>query len=145
MRISAGVLRQAGRPLEIEKLELEPRRGARAAARVRDLPQRRLADRRQMAGGPPDGARTRRRGHEACGGVGLAAVLGARLVSHDLLGTHVGGATPALDIPALAALMAAGLLDLAPLATHRYRLEEVGEALETTRSGTSGRVVLDVG
>jgi len=63
---------------------------------------------------------------------------------HDVLGTHIGGATPALDIPALAALVEAGKLDLAPLVTHRYRLEEIGEALETTRSGTAGRVVLDV-
>jgi Zn-dependent alcohol dehydrogenase len=63
---------------------------------------------------------------------------------HDVLGTHIGGATPALDIPALALLVEAGKLDLAPLVTHRYRLEEIGEALETTRSGRAGRVVLDL-
>jgi len=63
---------------------------------------------------------------------------------HAVLGTHIGGATPALDIPVLAALVAAGKLDLAPLVTHRYPLEEIGEALETTRSGTAGRVVLDL-
>ena len=63
---------------------------------------------------------------------------------HDVLGTHIGGATPALDIPALAALVEAGLLDLAPLVTHRYRLEQIAEALETTRSGRAGRVVLDL-
>jgi S-(hydroxymethyl)glutathione dehydrogenase/alcohol dehydrogenase len=63
---------------------------------------------------------------------------------HAVLGTHIGGATPALDIPALAALVTAGKLELAPLVTHRYRLEEIGEALETTRSGTAGRVVLDL-
>jgi S-(hydroxymethyl)glutathione dehydrogenase/alcohol dehydrogenase len=63
---------------------------------------------------------------------------------HAVLGTHIGGAIPALDIPALAALFEAGKLDLAPLVTHRYRLEEIGEALETTRSGTGGRIVLDL-
>jgi Zn-dependent alcohol dehydrogenase len=63
---------------------------------------------------------------------------------HDVLGTHIGGATPALDIPMLAALLGAGLLDLAPLVTHRFRLEQIGEALEVTRSGTAGRVVLDL-
>jgi Zn-dependent alcohol dehydrogenase len=63
---------------------------------------------------------------------------------HDVLGTHIGGATPALDIPALALLVEAGKLDLARLVTHRYRLEEIGEALETTRSGRAGRVVLDL-
>ena len=63
---------------------------------------------------------------------------------HDVLGTHIGGATPALDIPVLASLVEAGKLDLAPLVTHRYRLAEIGVALETTRSGRAGRVVLDL-
>jgi Zn-dependent alcohol dehydrogenase len=64
---------------------------------------------------------------------------------HDVLGTHIGGATPALDIPMLASLAVAGKLGLEPLVTHHYRLEEIGEAIETTRSGTAGRVVLDLG
>src|SRR5262249_56126540 len=64
---------------------------------------------------------------------------------HDLLGTHIGAATPALDIPALAALAVAGKLDLAPLVTHRFRLDEIETAIEATRSGTAGRVVLDLG
>ena len=64
---------------------------------------------------------------------------------HDVLGTHIGGATPALDIPVLASLAVAGKLDLEPLVTHHYRLEEIGEAIEMTRSGTAGRVVLDLG
>ncbi len=64
---------------------------------------------------------------------------------HDILGTHIGGATPALDIPLLASLVVAGKLDLAPLVTHRYRLDDINEAIETTRSGTAGRVVLELG
>ena len=64
---------------------------------------------------------------------------------HDVLGTHIGGATPALDIPVLAALVVAGKLGLEPLVTHRYRLEEIEEAIEATRSGNAGRVVLDLG
>jgi S-(hydroxymethyl)glutathione dehydrogenase / alcohol dehydrogenase len=63
---------------------------------------------------------------------------------HDVLGTHIGGATPALDIPVLASLIEAGKLDLAPLVTHRYRLDEIAAALETTRSGSAGRVVLEL-
>ncbi len=63
---------------------------------------------------------------------------------HDVLGTHIGGATPALDIPVLASLVEVGKLDLAPLVTHRYRLDEIAAALETTRSGSAGRVVLDL-
>ena len=64
---------------------------------------------------------------------------------HDILGTHIGGATPALDIPLLASLVVAGKLDLAPLVTHRFPLADIGEAIEATRSGTAGRVVLDLG
>ena len=63
---------------------------------------------------------------------------------HDVLGTHIGGATPALEIPALAALVVAGRLDLAPLVTHRYPLAQIAAALDTTRSGIAGRVVLDL-
>jgi Zn-dependent alcohol dehydrogenase len=63
---------------------------------------------------------------------------------HDILGTHIGGATPALDIPALASLAVAGKLDFAPLITHRYRLDEIDAAIATTRSGTAGRVVLEL-
>lgn len=63
---------------------------------------------------------------------------------HDVLGTHIGGATPALDIPTLAMLATVGLLDLDPLVTHRYRLDEIHTAIEATRSGPAGRVVLEL-
>ena len=63
---------------------------------------------------------------------------------HDVLGTHIGGATPALDVRVLAALAVAGKLDLAPLVTTRFRLDEIGAAIDATRSGTAGRVVLDL-
>jgi Zn-dependent alcohol dehydrogenase len=64
---------------------------------------------------------------------------------HDVLGTHIGGATPALDIPALASLAAAGKLGLEPLVTHRFGLRDIGHAIETTRSGAAGRVVVELG
>ena len=64
---------------------------------------------------------------------------------HDVLGTHIGGAVPALDIPAIARLLQAGLLDLDPLVTHRFRLDEIGEAVALAASGSAGRVVLDTG
>jgi len=63
---------------------------------------------------------------------------------HDVLGTHAGGATPALEIPVLAALAVAGKLDLARLVTHRFGLDAIDEAIDTARSGTAGRVVLDL-
>jgi S-(hydroxymethyl)glutathione dehydrogenase/alcohol dehydrogenase len=63
---------------------------------------------------------------------------------HDVLGTHIGGSTPALDIPALARLATEGTLDLEPLVTHRYPLEAIDAAIETMRSGMAGRVVLEL-
>ena len=63
---------------------------------------------------------------------------------HAVLGTHIGGATPALDIPALARLAACGKLDLGPMVTHRFRLDDLSEALTMARSGGAGRVVLEL-
>jgi Zn-dependent alcohol dehydrogenase len=37
-----------------------------------------------------------------------------------------------------------GALDLEPLVTHRYPLEQIDAAIETSRSGAAGRVVLDL-
>ena len=64
---------------------------------------------------------------------------------HDVLGTHIGGAVPALDIPTIARLLQAGRLDLGPLVTHRFRLDEIDEAIAVAVSGLAGRVVLDTG
>ena len=50
---------------------------------------------------------------------------------------------PALHIPQLARLTVAGLLDLAPLVTHRFGLDEINEAVATTASGEAGRVVVE--
>jgi S-(hydroxymethyl)glutathione dehydrogenase/alcohol dehydrogenase len=63
---------------------------------------------------------------------------------HTILGTHIGGANPSLDIPRLAALLAAGKLDLTSLVTHRFRLEDINEAVAVVASGQAGRVVLDL-
>jgi Zn-dependent alcohol dehydrogenase len=64
---------------------------------------------------------------------------------HTILGSNLGGASPALHVPQLARLVAAGRLDLSPLVTHRFGLEQVDEAVATTGSGQAGRVVLELG
>jgi S-(hydroxymethyl)glutathione dehydrogenase / alcohol dehydrogenase len=79
--------------------------------------------------------------------IGVAAsfpVYDVTQFEHAILGTNLGGATPALHVPQLAALAASGRLDLASLVTHRFPLEGINEAMETTASGTAGRVVLDL-
>jgi S-(hydroxymethyl)glutathione dehydrogenase/alcohol dehydrogenase len=61
---------------------------------------------------------------------------------HTILGSNLGGAVPALHIPQLARLMVAGAVDLAPLITHRFALDDINEALAMTASGQAGRVVV---
>ncbi len=61
---------------------------------------------------------------------------------HTILGSNLGGAVPALHIPQLARLAVAGILDLAPLITHRFALDDINEAVATTTSGQAGRVVV---
>jgi S-(hydroxymethyl)glutathione dehydrogenase/alcohol dehydrogenase len=61
---------------------------------------------------------------------------------HTVLGSNLGGAVPALHIPQLARLSVAGVLDLAPLVTHHFGLDEINEAVATTASGAAGRVVV---
>jgi S-(hydroxymethyl)glutathione dehydrogenase/alcohol dehydrogenase len=64
---------------------------------------------------------------------------------HTILGTNLGGAVPALDIPRLARLAVEGLLDLESLVTDRFPLADIGAAVDRTRSGHAGRVILEMG
>ena len=59
-----------------------------------------------------------------------------------MLGSNLGAASPALHVPPLARLAAAGRLDLATLVTHRFPLERINEAVAVTASGEAGRVVI---
>ena len=79
--------------------------------------------------------------------VGLAAafpVYDLTQFEHSILGTNLGGATPALHVPQLASLALSGRLDLESLVTHRFPLERVNEAMETASSGAAARVVLEL-
>lgn len=69
-------------------------------------------------------------------------VYSATQFEHTILGSNLGGAVPALHIPLLARLAVAGLLDLAPLVTHRFGLAEINDAIRMTASGEAGRVVV---
>jgi S-(hydroxymethyl)glutathione dehydrogenase / alcohol dehydrogenase len=62
-----------------------------------------------------------------------------------LTGSHGGDAVPHLDIPRLLRLNAAGRLSFDGLITHEFRLEDINTALDVVRSGTAGRVLLNVG
>lgn len=62
-----------------------------------------------------------------------------------LTGSHGGESTPDTDIPRFIRLHKAGLLDLNPLITNRYRLGEINEAIRGMRYGdVAGRCLIDV-
>jgi len=63
---------------------------------------------------------------------------------HTVLGSNLGAAVPALHVPGLARLAAAGALPLERLVTHRFGLEQIEEAVAMTASGRAGRVVIDL-
>ncbi len=69
-------------------------------------------------------------------------VYDATQFEHTILGSNLGAAVPALHIPQLARLTVAGMLELAPLVTHRFALDDINEAVATTASGEAGRVVV---
>jgi Zn-dependent alcohol dehydrogenase len=69
-------------------------------------------------------------------------VYDATQFEHTILGSNLGGAVPALHIPQLARLVVAGVLELAPIVTHRFGLDQINEAVAVTASGKAGRVVV---
>jgi S-(hydroxymethyl)glutathione dehydrogenase/alcohol dehydrogenase len=69
-------------------------------------------------------------------------VYAATQFEHTILGSNLGGAVPGLHIPQLARLAVAGMLDLAPLVTHRFGLAQINEAVAMTASGQAARVVV---
>jgi S-(hydroxymethyl)glutathione dehydrogenase/alcohol dehydrogenase len=60
-----------------------------------------------------------------------------------LTGSHGGDCVPHVDIPRLIKLQRAGRLSFDGIITHEYPLSEINAALETVRSGASGRVLLE--
>lgn len=83
-----------------------------------------------LVGMPPSGAR-----------VSLDPVTVAS-AGQRILGSKMGSALPARDIPALVTLYREGRLELDGLITARYALAEIEEALGATRSGDALRNVI---
>lgn len=64
--------------------------------------------------------------------------------SWNILGSNQGSANPVLDVPRLTELIRARKLDLSPLVTHRFELQDINEALELVRRGVPARAVIDL-
>ena len=62
-----------------------------------------------------------------------------------LTGSHGGDAVPHVDIPRIIRLVKAGRLSFDGIITHEFALDEINAALDLVRSGTAGRVLLNVG
>ena len=60
----------------------------------------------------------------------------------SLLGTWGGDAVPDRDFPDFAALMAAGVIDVEPLLSSPYKLEEINNALDDLEEGRIGRPLI---
>jgi S-(hydroxymethyl)glutathione dehydrogenase/alcohol dehydrogenase len=62
----------------------------------------------------------------------------------SLLGTWGGDSVPGRDFPAIAAFMAEGRIDVAPLLNRRYGLGEINTALSDLKDGRVGRPLIDM-
>jgi len=51
---------------------------------------------------------------------------------------------PARDIPRLVRLSDAGKVNYRGIVTHEFALDDVNDALDLMRSGTSGRILLNI-
>jgi S-(hydroxymethyl)glutathione dehydrogenase / alcohol dehydrogenase len=61
-----------------------------------------------------------------------------------LTGSHGGDAVPHVDIPRIIRLDRAGRVSFDGLVTHEFTLDEINEALDLVRSGTAGRVLINM-
>jgi len=91
-----------------------------------------------------DGGTTTLIGQPAIGVRASFPIYDVTQFEHTILGSNLGGASPALHVPPLARLAAAGRLDLAALVTHRFPLERIEEAVAMAASGQAGRVVISM-
>ncbi len=61
-----------------------------------------------------------------------------------LTGSHGGDAVPHVDIPRIIRLQQAGRVSFDGIITHEFPLDEINAALDMVRSGTAGRVLINV-
>jgi S-(hydroxymethyl)mycothiol dehydrogenase len=134
---TAGVLATAARPWRAAQEALGGRGAdvvlvATGAIAAYESAPRYLARRGRlvMVGMPPSGART-----------AIEPVILAQL-GQSLVGSYMGEAVPARDIPWLVDLWRQGRLKLEPLVSRTWPLEAINEAIADTRAGAARRNVI---
>lgn len=55
-----------------------------------------------------------------------------------------GSSVPHIDIPRYLNLFSLGLISMADIVTHRFKLENVNLAIETLKSGNAGRIMIEI-
>lgn len=63
---------------------------------------------------------------------------------HRIIATQGGQSCPTTDIPLYIKLLENGLLNIDKLITHRFKLDQINSAISTLRSGTAGRIMIDM-
>lgn len=91
-----------------------------------------------------DGGTTTLIGQPAIGVTAAFPIYHVTQFEHTILGSNLGGASPALHVPGLARLVESKQLDLESLVTHTFPLDRINDAIELTASGHAGRVVIDM-
>ena len=61
-----------------------------------------------------------------------------------LKGSHGGNSIPDEDIPRLINLINSNKMTLNGIVTHEFKLEEINDALDLFRKGTSGRIIINM-
>lgn len=61
-----------------------------------------------------------------------------------LTGSHGGNSIPDEDIPRLIKLINSNKMTLNGIVTHEFKLEEINEALDLFKKGTSGRIIINM-
>ena len=61
-----------------------------------------------------------------------------------LTGSHGGNSIPDEDIPRLINLINSNKMTLNGIVTHEFKLEEINDALDLFRKGTSGRIIINM-
>lgn len=57
--------------------------------------------------------------------------------------TQAGTFAPDIDIPQYCRVYEEGLVDVENLITHRYKLQDINSAIQTLRSGSAGRIIIE--
>jgi Zn-dependent alcohol dehydrogenase len=66
-------------------------------------------------------------------------------MGQSIKATQGGKTNPTEDIPRYVRMHKEGKLDIESFVTHRFKLDQVNEAFDLLRSGSAGRIIINIG